>query len=381
MNVPVSFCDRPFAKKHFLAIVDYASKNNPFYRNRFTDSGELPIIDRITFLEHNDEILNNNPVTASTSGSTGIPVRISVSAERDQMNRDDDIRFVRWLGGPLPCTRIIHSGSDDKRAWLLDVKAPIDEQIAFIQRRYSETGAVALTTYPTNAEMLAREVLDRGIDMSFIQRFGVFSEAFETYQKEVISRAFPNSQIWSTYSSMEFGMIAGQCPYEPDYHHIMAHKLGVEILNKDDEKCKPGEMGRLVITDYFNRQSPLIRYEIGDYAIGQPCPCERIKLPAFRKIVGKVRGALIHRGGRRVVFTALSVALRDLPGMRQYQVIQDNIEDFTVKIAASQQLDDEIRLVFNKHFGYIPKLLKVQYVNSIPREANGKFHASICMIK
>ncbi|MFH1322109.1 MAG: hypothetical protein ABII90_15845 [Bacteroidota bacterium] len=381
MNVPVSFRDRPFAKKHFLAIVDYASKNNPFYRNRITDSGELPIIDRSTFQEHNDEILNNNPVTASTSGSTGTPVRISVSPERGQMNRDDEIRFVSWLGGPLPCTRIIHPALYNKVDWLLDIKTPIDEQIAFIRQRYSETGAVAITTYPTNAEMLARKVLDRGIDMSFIQRFGVFSEVFETHQKEIIRRAFPNSQIWSTYSAVEFGIIAGQCPYEPDYHHIMAHKLGVEILNKDDEECMPGEMGRVVITDYFNRQSPLIRYEIGDYAIGQPCPCKRIKLPAFRKIIGKVYGALIQRGGKRIIFTNLSVALHNLPGMRQYQVIQDDIEDFTVKIAASQQLDDEIRQVFNKQFGYIPKLLKIQYVNSIPREANGKFHASICRIR
>jgi phenylacetate-coenzyme A ligase PaaK-like adenylate-forming protein len=61
-------------------------------------------------------------------------------------------------------------------------------------------------------------------------------------------------------------MIAVRCPHYPDNYHIMAHKLGLEFLNEQGTPCLDGEFGQIVITDYFNRKMPLIRYAIGDLA-------------------------------------------------------------------------------------------------------------------
>ncbi len=128
---------------------------------------------------------------------------------------------------------------NDVPPWLMDAKAPIDRQIEFIFMRYQEAGAIAITTFPTNAEMLAQRIIERGLDMLFIQRFGVFAEMFETSQEELILKAFPNAQIWSTYSAEEVGLIATRCIYEPKLHHIMAHKLGLDgsYLKPTREEC------------------------------------------------------------------------------------------------------------------------------------------------
>ena len=380
MQIPRTFENNPYAIQRFQGIVDYARENNPFYARWMGDAESIPIINRKTFLEDNDEVLNGFPVTARTSGSTGVPVRISWSRERMMIDAQDTRRFVDQLGGELACTRIIYPRGNEAQPWLLNIRTSIDDQIQFILKRYREAKAIAITTFPTNAEMLAKTVLERSLDMSFIQRFGVFAEMFEPTQEVLIRKAFPNAQIWSTYSALEFGMIATRCVNEPQFHHIMSHKLGVEVLNEQGEPCENDEVGRLVITDYFNRQSPFIRYEIGDLAARGECPCGTTHLPALSQVFGKIRGALIHPNGQRVLFVDLSVALRDVKGMRQYQVIQEELDRFVVRVLADRNLDSEIHQVFETHFGHLPEMTILYEEKEIPREANGKFHASICRI-
>src|SRR5207248_6081560 len=109
-------------------------------------------------------------------------------------------------------------------------------------------GGVAIITYPTNAEALCKRILERGLDMTFIRRFGCYAEALEPHQKGLIRKAFPNARIWTTYSSMEFGLIATMCPYEPDFYHISADRIGLEVLDADGMPCSDGEVGRIVLT-------------------------------------------------------------------------------------------------------------------------------------
>jgi hypothetical protein len=90
---------------------------------------------------------------------------------------------------------------------------------------------------------------------------------------------------------------------------------------------------------------------------------------------------IVNRNGERVLFSELSIALREIPGVRQYQVIQEGIEEFEVKVSSSRRIDSEIREVFAIHLGYVPTQLTTHYLDSIPREANGKYRTSICRIQ
>ena len=167
---------------------------------------------------------------------------------------------------------------------------------------------------------------------------------------------------------------------------MLAGKLGVEILNDDNEPCAQGEVGRVVITDFFNTAMPLIRYDIGDLAAWGECPCGKIDFPAFSTILGKIRGSLLHRNGERVPFTELSVALRNIEGMRQYQVIQDDIEHFIVRLVhvaneLTNSMQQQVEAAFQQHFSYLPKLTVIME-NEIERERekNGKFYSSKCTV-
>ena len=375
-----SFRTRPYAARQFRAIVDNARWSNPFYRNWITDPEQPPLLDRATALDNNEAILNGNPATGTTSGSISVPIRFAHSKEWEHLAQQDVDRLIRSLGGRLPCVRIVHTSTDIPDPMVLPVVATLDEQIDFILHHKKESGAVAVTTLPTNAELLAREIVERGIDMSFVQRFGTYAETLQDHQKEAIRSAFPNARLWETYSSMEFGMIAMPCPYEPEFYHVMAHRLGLEVLREDDSPADYGEPGRVYVTDYANRLSPLIRYELGDLVIRAQCPCGRMKLPALSKILGRISGTLLHRDGRRVLFVDISVALREIPGMRQYQVIQNAVEEFTVKVVSMKNVDQDVHSVFERHLGYVPDRVSMEYMTEIPRETNGKYRTSICNV-
>jgi phenylacetate-CoA ligase len=259
----------------------------------------------------------------------------------------------------------------------ISIRSSLEDQIAFIEERRKVAGVQAITTYPTSAEFLSEHVLERNIDMSYITRFGLFGETVEERHRQILRRAFPHAEIWVTYSAMEFGIIGFLCPFDKRHYHLFGNRFGVEVLRDDNTPAAVGEVGRVVITDYFNDRCPLIRYELGDYVVREPCPCGRIKLPGLSAIHGKVRGALLHRDGSRVFFADLDVGLRDLPGMKRYQIVQHSIEHFTVQVVSEKPLNGEISQAFRSHFGYVPQQLAVTYVDNIPLGPNGKFFATI----
>ena len=368
-------------QEKFEAIVRHARATNPFYAHWIPDKGEVPLLDRLTFQRNNESILNGHGVTARTSGSTGIPVKIHMSAERRSRDLAGVELLVRHLGGPLPRTSIVFPSEEPCPADTVPIHMPLQDQLAELLARYRNRGATALITYPSNVELLSREILKQGSDYRFIKRVGLISESIDPGQIALVKQAFPEAQIWSSYSAMEIGMISFQCPYEPEYHHAMTEKLGIEILDQQGNECEPGQIGRVVITDYVNREMPLIRYEIGDLAayFERPCPCGKIPFPALKHILGKVRGCLLHSDGRRVPFISLSAALRDLPGMVRYQVVQEVVDEFIVRVHSELPLEKEILELFRGEFG-AEVGVEMKREEEISREPNGKFYASICKV-
>lgn len=384
MQCPSSFPSSSDAAQRFNEIVQWAKINHPFYQRWFADNNEVPILTRETILDNNQTLLNGHEITGKTSGSTGVPVKVSWSDERFKLEQKVTDRFVGWLGGRKNVVKIIHLGENDQGDRYFDVNNRVGDQLTFLNESHKTSGINAITTYPTNAERLCQAVIDQGLDMGFIERFGCYAEVFEPHHEQLIKQAFPKAQIWTTYSSTEFGMIAARCPHNPEFHHVFTGKLGVEILDEQGHPCEPDTLGRLVITDFYNTNMPLIRYEIGDLAAWGQCPCGKIPLPAFSHVVGKVRGALVHRNGERVPFTNLSVALREISGMRQYQVVQYSLDDFELRYVTHLEDDAPLRLSveteFQNHFGYA-STIKYTREDKIERGKNGKYYASISLVE
>lgn len=187
--------------------------------------------------------------------------------------------------------------------------------------------------------------------------------------------------IMDQYSSSEVGCISIECP-GTGLQHTMAETLLVEVLNEAGEQCKPGELGRVVITDFYNTISPMIRYDIGDYAeVGEPCTCGR-NHSTLKRIVGRERGLFRRANGDRFWPTAGQYAAERVVKVNQWQIIQHSLEDIEYKLVTDQPLTEEQHLKLLEIFRKTLKFDCVritEYRTQLPTD--GKYEESICLIK
>jgi phenylacetate-CoA ligase len=125
------------------------------------------------------------------------------------------------------------------------------------------------------------------------------------------------------------GKIAIECEVSGHYH-VSASNVLLEVLDDDGRQVRPGDVGRVVVTSFYNYAMPFIRYEIGDYArLGGRCPCGR-SLPVLTEILGRRRNMLSLPGGNRLWISGATLAALSehvqLKRMRLRQTAVDRIE-------------------------------------------------------
>lgn len=383
--VPESFRDRPYAREQFQRMVAWASANHPFYQRFCPDpSRHVPILGRSDFTDNNDLLLNGHQETGRTSGSTGVPVRLSWSRLKEQREKHAHQIFLDWVGQAMDRVRLVSMREAQPGEHFMDICRPVADQVDYVLERGRQHPQLAVVTYPSNALQLAQYILDNGIDCGFVTRLVCYAESFDDEQESLLTAAFPNARIWNNYSASEVGMMALRCPHRPDYMHVMALNVGIEILDHRDRPCGEGEKGRIVVTEWFNQNTPFIRYDIGDMAVAGQCPCGRIPFPSMRSVLGKVRGFLKDRQGNRRIFANIGAELKKIDGLRQYQIIQEEIESLKVRYVINPGKDPEtvesrMRAHIEEFIGFSPDF-RFQRESAIERESNGKFYATICRI-
>ena len=184
------------------------------------------------------------------------------------------------------------------------------------------------------------------------------------------------------YSSSEVGCIAIQCP-ESGLYHIMAENLIVEILDANGNDCKPGEVGRVVVTDLYNLAAPTIRYDLGDYAeVGSECTCGR-HLPTLKRILGRERGMFVKEDGSHFWPRGGGRGIKSFK-IRQFQMIQHAVNDIEYRMVTDEPLtpeqEEEAIASIESVFGMPGTVRIVRYADAIPT-TNGKYEESICLVK
>jgi phenylacetate-CoA ligase len=180
------------------------------------------------------------------------------------------------------------------------------------------------------------------------------------------------------YSTQETGYIALQCPDSENYH-IQSECALVEILDAEGVPCQAGEIGRVVVTPLHNFATPLLRYDIGDYAeVGAPCPCGR-GLPVLTRIMGRARAMLaLPNGGRSWPLMGGS-RFAEIAPVRQYQFVQKTPEKIEARLvlerALTVQEEEALRERMLTRLGH-PFEINFRYVDQIARKAGGKYEES-----
>ncbi len=387
-------------------LLAHAARTVPFYRDRLgvlagTRRGDLtmdvfrrlPLLRRTDIQEAEAALVSRRPPKdhgkvsdISTSGSTGRPITVKGTEITVLFLHALNLRYHLWHGrdfsgktaritGAVPST-----DSGKLAAWVpgylsgpmvsFDATRPTAEQLAWLE----QVNPDYLLTYPSNLLSLLQRCEETGVRFPGLREVATMGEVLEPAVRAACERVW-GVPVVDAYSAQEVGMVASQCPEHPHYH-VQSENVLVEILDKDGKPCPPGEVGRLVVTDFHNFATPLIRYEIGDYAeAGEPCSCGR-GLPVLSRILGRARNMATLPSGEKFWPRFYSDDLAGIAPVRQVQLVQRSVHDIDVRLVVARALtgDEEERLksVILEYLGH-PFTLRFTYVDEIPRSASGKY--------
>lgn len=333
---------------------------------------------------------------ARTSGSTGEPVVVRRTAisklmwlahmVREQLwhrrdlsgrhcairaNVDQVVRMPQW-------SSVVGNLVDTGEAMLIPITVPIAEQIAMIDDFRPDN----LLAYPNVIAALLEDCRARGRGFEGLSHLRSIGETLPDDLRREASEFF-GVRVTDCYSSQEIGYLTLECPDAPG-HHVMAETVIVELLRDDGTPCDVGELGRVVITDLHNFATPMIRYDIGDFAeAGPPCACGR-GLPVLRRVVGRERNLLRLADGRRHWPLFGGHYFRDVAPVRQFQAIQHDYERIELRLVCERTLTEAeeagLRAMTLRALGH-DFIVDLRYFEGrLPTGANGKFEEFICRI-
>ena len=232
---------------------------------------------------------------------------------------------------------------------------------------------IGILGYPSALESLAKYINENNINIRFKTiSITTQSEALDVIAKEQIERAF-HCQVCSRYSSVEAGIIAQQLPEETNYT-INSVSYFVEILAlESDDRLQDGELGRIVITDYYNFAMPLIRYDTGDLGIKNKINTTEGNKEIFTIIEGRKMDTIYNTKGDIVSSFILTNGMWNYSELLQYQFIQLKKKKYLFKLNINKNFYRESELIeeYKGYLGLDAEII-IEFVNEIPLLESGK---------
>jgi phenylacetate-CoA ligase len=213
-------------------------------------------------------------------------------------------------------------------------------------REFNHWGPHYLLSFPSYADRLASEIIKDEAELpAYPLVFISQGETLTEFDRELIKKAF-RCEVLNRYGLLEVPHIAQTCPDNPDLLHVDVERALVRIVRDDGTDAEPGEMGRIVVTDFANYVMPFINYDTGDWGIaGEGCPCGR-GLPTLEKIEGRTSEVIRTPGGKLIASSTLGPLLVDvceaIPAIWEYQAVQIAEDHMVLKVVPGPSYGPEI---------------------------------------
>ena len=253
---------------------------------------------------------------------------------------------------------------------------PLLGPLETLAERCVEFGAEVLVVYPSVLDALLAHFTATGGPPPQLRYVHTYAEPLPPALRSEVADLL-DVTIWDTYSCEEIGNISASCP-EGDAYHVLAESVLVEVLDDDDEPCPEGAIGRVVVTDLHNLATPLVRYEVGDYAeVVPPCTCGR-GLPTLGRVVGRAEQRARRPDGSWLWPETVPLRrYRELAPVDQVQLVQrsDGAVDVVGVIARppDSAVEDALTGLVHTTLGHPFPLRFVWRDAPIPRTRGGKF--------
>lgn len=386
-----------YVNRRLEALLGYAKKHSAFYRS-CQDAlclEDFPVMNKSDYNANKNKVLcdryqgqEDRLHKLSTSGSTGAP--FTVLCDDDKMDRINmnfisvmelnDFRlgmkrgeFRAWIPGKNTISRW---RSFKNNLIMIDISNMGDEALEDICSRIRRQRIQVLVCYSSAVTALTDYIKRKGVDISKwdVEMIFTMGEALPQPTYEAVKEIFGFAPVRS-YGNNENGFIAIQLNEEKRYT-VDLYNYYIEILKLDsDQPAGPGELGRIVVTDYYNRAFPMIRYDTGDTGIYEEIHDQAgRKHGYFREIYGR-RGCMMYncKGEPLSIHVFMNVLLDLEDTVYQAKCIQWEKKRYELLLNADRENIHEKEVVdsYRKYLGE-DAVIDVTYVDEIPIQASGK---------
>ena len=159
----------------------------------------------------------------------------------------------------------------------------------------SKLGINHVWTTPTLAILLKKYLADYPDFQENLRSLSLIGEMVSPEKKRLLQKFYLNKEIFINYGTSEMGGIpAMQCRALAKrsgeiLFHLRVEDCYFEIINPETKEEVPlGEQGELIITNFINRATPLIRYRTGDLASFRENDCSCGAPGPLLKICGRI---------------------------------------------------------------------------------------------
>jgi phenylacetate-CoA ligase len=390
------------------SLLDHAQTHVPYYRDLMrrlgveaasvrgpADLARLPFLTKDIVRNEGDRLKSERAVGLArfnTGGSSGAPLIFHIGRERVSHDVAAKWRATRWWGVDIGDVETVVWGSpielggqDLIKQWrdalmrteLLPAFQMDEARLDGFLRRLRQRRPRMLFGYPSALARIAGHAQRRGValdDLGLRVAF-VTSERLYDEQRRLIERVF-GCPVANGYGARDAGFIAHECP--EGGMHLTAEDVIVEIVDDAGSVLPPGQAGEIVVTHLATRDYPFVRYRTGDRAVldDRRCACGR-GLPMLREIQGRSTDFVRARDGTLMHGLALIYTLRDIPGIREFRIVQESLDLTRVQLAPDAGCDvpaarERIAREFRARLGQGVQI-EVEVVEAVPAEASGKY--------
>ncbi len=231
--------------------------------------------------------------------------------------------------------------------------------------------ANAIISIPSVLLSLAEYVQTHNIDLK-IEKVSVGGEHLFKESREYLKKVLGVRKIASTgYTTNDTGAIGYQCEHlvGTSLHHVHEDLHYVEILDPEtDQPVRPGETGKIVVTNLQRILMPTVRYEVGDLCRWVEMKCKCGRKTRILELLGRSDDIVIIGGGN-ITPDVISKAVYPFDMLsthfQMHVKLENNKDLLEIMVEAKEDEFTDISAQVREAIMKLSKELSVMYENGL----------------
>lgn len=361
------------------SLIRYATENVPYYQKNkeqykviksISDLDKIPVLKKSMLKEHNVEFISKqvnrfNSYSFRTSGSTGTPIigyvknselrlRLTMFLTSLKMSGIDYSKpLARFPGADIARKGKVYRCDFINKHLLFSIYHLSNDRIFEYYQALNSHKIEILEGYPSTIISLVRLLKANNLRLPCVKHVLTTAEKLLDHQREEIDDFF-NLKVFDFYGSSEGSVYMFSTR---EGYYLNCNRIGYfECVDEDYNPVKFNETGRMLVTSFSSSFTPLIRYDIGDYAT---IISEENDILKVKEIQGRQEEIFITPHGK--AFGRFSLILKYLPAqiLESQMILTQGFNNVVVRYISKSELN---RVDFKEFESKMNSLLEMDFI-------------------